>query len=252
MSIDKKINPSIGNLNSCAGLRLLEIKPTDIGLCYGNEVGDKIIYASMNSQKIVGVIKSKDRYDLINKKIQEKELTNIDLLNPETIFDVKLKDYFDFVIVDGTSKEFVDMKSKKMYLDFFHQIMKKIKRGGKIFFAVDNLLHYKTFFHNLTSVKKKKNLLSKVGYISLLDKAGFTNTMSYAVFPDNSFPLAILPIGENANFDYHQVNYPNNEKNRINKIVSKVQRLVDAILFKNLKLSSLSPSFIFIGTNPKQ
>ena len=89
------------------------------------------------------------------------------LLNPETFFDVEFKEYFDFVIIDGTSIEFVDMKSKNMYLDFFHQIMKKIKRGGKIFFTVDNRLHYKTFLHNLISIKKKNFLLSKIGYISL-------------------------------------------------------------------------------------
>ena len=237
----------IFNQNRNAGLRLLDIKSTDIGVCYGGDWGNMLIYASRICQKIIGVEKNNIKHEFIKKRIEEENLTNIKLINSKIGSSVKSVGVFDYAILNGVSVEPCDDNYRIGHLNFLKQVFISMKKGGKIFFAVDNKMYYGSFFSVIWPFQNDRKLFSKAEYIKLLLEAGFKNVKTYAVFPDYKSPLKILPLHENINFNYSPVYIHCSKRTIANKIIGRIQKYLDIIVFKKLKLFNLSPSYIFIA-----
>ena len=237
----------IYNASRSVGLRLLDIKPTDLGVCYGCDWGNMLIYASKNCHNIVGVEKNKIKFDFIRKRIKEENLNNIDMINSEKNDTVKSKHIFDFAILNASSTELYDTNSNTRYPDILNKVFINLKKSGKIYFAVENKMYYGLLFSAIWPFKNRRHTYSQSRYIKLLHEVGFKNIQTYAVFPHYDFPLKILPLFKNVNTNYSPVYEQHSKRTILKRVIGRMQRYFDIIIFKKLKLFYLSPSFIFIA-----
>jgi hypothetical protein len=85
--------------------------------------------------------------------------------------------------------------------------------------------------------------LSQKGFEELLKANGFVDIEKYAVFPDHKYPLKIIPLSklDECSFELIQYLY---RGGCFRRICAGARRRVNIIIFKKLKLFSLSPSFI--------
>tara|TARA_Y100000816_G_scaffold292629_1_gene289316 strand:- start:13188 stop:14003 length:816 start_codon:yes stop_codon:yes gene_type:complete len=237
----------IYNASRSVGLRLLDIKSTDMGVCYGCDWGNMLIYASKNCYKIIGVENNQTKFDFIKQRIKEENLTNIDLVNSEIDDTDKSKHIFDFAILNASSTELYDINSNTRYPDILNKVFINLKKSGKIYFAVDNKMYYGSLFSAIWSFKNRRHTYSQVGYTKLLHDVGFKNIKTYAVFPNHEFPLKILPLFKNVNINYSPVYEQVSKRTFLERVIGRMKRYSDLIIFKKLKLFHLSPSFIFVA-----
>jgi hypothetical protein len=237
----------IFNTSRSVGLRLLDIKSTDMGICYGCDWGNMLIYASKNCYKIIGVEKNKIKFDFIKKRIKEENLNNIDMINLGINDTVKSKHFFDFAILNVSSAELYDTNSRTSYPNFLKKVFINLKKSGKIYFAVDNKMYYGSLFSAIWPFQNRRHTYSQTRYIKLLHEVGFKNVKTYAVFPNYEFPLKILPLFKNVNINYSPVYEQHSKRTILKRVIGRMQRYFDIIIFKKLKLFNLSPSFIFVA-----
>ena len=237
----------IYNASRSVGLRLLDIKSTDMGVCYGCDWGNMLIYASKNCYKIIGVENNQTKFDFIKQRIKEENLTNIDLVSSEIDDTDKSKHIFDFAILNASSLELCDTNSKAKYSNILKKVFINLKESGKIYFAVDNKMYYGSLFSLIWPFQNRRHTYSHMRYIKLLNEVGFKNIKTYAVFPNYEFPLKILPLFKNVNFDYSPVYEQHSKRTILKRVIGRMQRYFDIIIFKKLKLFYLSPSFIFVA-----
>lgn len=237
----------IYNASRSVGLRLLEIKSTDIGVCYGCDWGNMLIYASKNCYKIIGVENNQTKFDFIKQRIKDENLNNIDLVSSEINDTDKSSRAFDFAILNVSSEELYDAVFKTTYPKLLKKIFINLKKSGKIYFAVDNRMYYGSLISAFWPIQNRRPTYSKVGYTRLLNDVGFKNIKTYAVFPNHEFPLKILPLFKNVNINYSPVYEQVSKRTFLERVIGRMQRYFDLIIFKKLKLFHLSPSFIFVA-----
>jgi hypothetical protein len=234
------------NLNSSVGLRMLDIKNTDIGICYGCDLGNMLLYASKFSKKIIGVEQNPDKFEYVLNRIKADNLQNINIVNSGNDSSI-LKHKYDYIILNDTSNELNINYSDNIFLDFIGKVCSNLNDGGKIYFAVNNSMYYENFISCLLSFSKKRKLFSKTKYIKLLRMSKFFDIKVYAVFPSNNFPIKILPLCKSISVNYSPVYLHSSRRNIVEKVIGRLQKYLDLIVFKRLKLYYFSPSFIFIA-----
>jgi len=239
----------IFNPSRRAGLRLLDIKSTDKVVFYGCDWGNILVYVAKYCHSILVLEENTLKLNFIKKRIEEEKLKNIILLNSKIGSSDKLEHVFDFAIINGTA-QICESHLRAGYLNFLKQVLICLKKGGRLFFAVDNKMYYQFFISTIRPFQNDKHLYSRIGYIKLLYRAGFKNIKTYAVFPNYEFPQKILPLWKNVNFNYLPVYKRRSKRTILNKVMGRLQTYLDLIVFKKLKYFNLSPSFIFIARSP--
>jgi len=240
------LGDALFNLNSSAGLRMLDIKHTDIGICYGCDFGNMLVYASKFCKKIIGVEENQLKFEYVLNRIIKDDLHNIELVNSGSDPSI-LKNKYDYVILNDTSNEPNINYSDDKFLDLIDKVCFNLNDGGKLFFAVNNTMYYENFFSLLLLLSKNRKVFSKNEYIKLLRMSKFVDVKVYAVFPNNKFPIKILPLCDSMLVNYSPVYLNSPRRNITDKVIGKLQYYLDLILFKKLKLYYFSPSFIIIA-----
>ena len=64
-----------------------------------------------------------------------------------------------------------------------------------------------------------RKVFTKNGYIKLLCKSKFYDIKVYAVFPNNKFPIKILPISDKIKVNYTPVYLNSTKRNIIKKVL---------------------------------
>jgi len=249
-TIDVNNNIKIGNklIHSCSrvGLRMLDIKPTDIGVVYGSGRGNLLTYVARNCKLVLGQEYNLHKLLSGQASLKLKRINNVLFLNTDLDEKVLFNNVFDFVIINGTSKSYYNGKNDRIS-KIFHNVFKSLKKNGKLYFASNNKINYRKYICNRLSYKNREYLQSKYGYHKKLRKAGFKSIKSYAVFPDYKYPMKILPMNNYDDCDYEPVYNNVGKMNIMERIKRKIYSQIDKILFNRLKLFDLSPSFIFIA-----
>ena len=136
------------NLNSSAGLRMLDIKHTDIGICHGCDLGNISVYASKLCKKITCIEENQLKYEyILNRKIKD-DLHNIELVNSGSDPSL-LKNKYDFVILNNTLNDLNINYNNDKFLDFIKKVCFHLNDGGKLFLHSTILCITKTSFHYL-------------------------------------------------------------------------------------------------------
>jgi len=155
--------------------------------------------------------------------------------------------------------------------EFLKKIYFSLKDTGKLYLAIENRWDYQHFlwkrdphsnlFYTAILPRKISNIISKifygrpyVNYIysmkeleRLLSAAGFVLIEKFAAFPDYRSPLKIMDINNEDTTDYHPVYHTTPTKNIIKKIFRRIRNYLDKVIYSNLKLFNLAPSFIVIA-----
>ncbi|MBU1012533.1 MAG: class I SAM-dependent methyltransferase [Bacteroidetes bacterium] len=221
------------------------------------------------------------------EKINNCYLLNANLrngLNIEGVFDfsivngvlewipqqeaVDLKDHFKKKRIKFVTPE---TNPRLEQLAFLKNVNKTLKSNGRLYLAIENRYDYKHFLwkrdphSNLyfTTILPRffANIISNIWYgrpyvnyiysikelKKLLSEAGFDRYKFSVAFPDYHFPLKIIPA-EKKYFDHFKtVFYWKKRTDLWAKIVFKIIKIMDFIIFKKLKIFSLAPAFIIIA-----
>lgn len=229
------------------GLKLLDIRKSDVGVDYGCNWGNLLIYAAKHCNTMLGIEQDIIKLKLLQKRIEEEGIKNISLINSNIQSSINLDDVFDFAIINGTTELIDEGHLKVRQIMFLKKVLRSLKKGGKLFLAANNKMYYRFIMSTIWPFQNNRHLYSYRGYIKLLNEAGFKNVKTYAVFPNYEFPLKILPLWKNINFNYAPVYMRRSKRTIANKVIGRIQTHLDLIVFKKLKLFNLSPSFIFIA-----
>ena len=175
-----------------------------------------------------------------------------------------------FSIKDNHSKK-SESKPFELQLKFLKGVNLYLKKDGKLYLAIENRWDYQHFlwkrdphsnlFYTAILPTWISNVISKAIYgrpyvnhiysmkalERLLSLAGFTITKKYATFPDYRFPKKIIDMGNIDTSDYSPIYINQKTNNLFKKGFRKVRQILDNIIYKRLKLLSLSPSFIIIA-----
>jgi len=225
---------------SPVGLRILDIKKNDIGVQFGCDPSSLLFYAK-NVCSLIAVVDDSEKLLYLNDQIQQKNRKdNILLINNYLLNDGCLNNSFDFAIISST-------KNTNTPPFFLKTAEEMLKSGGKLYFANDNKNYYRNFFSLKWPFINARSLLSKNGYIKLLDRAGFVDIQPYAVFPDRKTPQKIFHIDSVNQISYEPVGFQLRKPTLLTKLIRKIFIYIELLIFKKLKCFDLSPSFIFIA-----
>jgi len=229
---------------SPVGLRMLDIKKNDVGIQFGCDPSSLLFYAANVSGLMAVVDKNIENLICLNKKLQKRGKHDVLLINNYPAENNSVNGSFDFAIISHTINRLYNIKQNKDLL----MIAKKIlKNGGKLYFSIDNKNNYLNIISSNWSLSSKKYLLSKNSWLELLSEVGFIDIKTYAVFPDNKFPLRIYPMSRINQITYGTVSSNIYVESLLSKIIRKMRIYLDTILFDKMGLFDLSPSFIFIA-----
>jgi hypothetical protein len=115
---NQKNRQTIFNPNKCAGLKLLEIKSGDIGIIYGCQVGNLLLYAAQICEAIVVIEENYQNLKFVKRRLELEKVGNIFFINSKIHNDIFLKNYFDFAIINGTISRAMDKRLKFGQLNF--------------------------------------------------------------------------------------------------------------------------------------
>ena len=241
---DLTSNDTINNPNRCVGLRLLEIKSGDIGINYGCSWGNSLVYVAKNCHTMVAIDQNIKKLMFVQKRLNKENLKNTFLINCKIQEKLHLNKSFNFSIINGTLSQ---VSGKQSHLNFLKMVNSNLKKDGKLFLAVKNMLSPQYFLTSLWPFSDNQYLYSYSGYLNLLKESGFNKVTTYVVFPDYHFPLKLLPLIKNIKSSYAPVYHQRLKRNFANKIIGKLRTNLDLLIFKKFELFKLSPSFIFIA-----
>ncbi|MBF0543331.1 MAG: class I SAM-dependent methyltransferase [Candidatus Riflebacteria bacterium] len=159
-------------------------------------------------------------------------------------------------------------EQQKIFLGY---VSRQLNPGGKIYLAIENRYDWKMFFgakdphtnlaFSTIAPRWLANLISKwklgrtyVNWIysfyeikRLLKAVGFCRVELFAAFPDYRFPEIIIPFRKKFT---HLIPVASKIRDSENKIIfqSVISWLIKHFIFRKLRLLSVSPSIIAIGT----
>jgi len=232
------------DFQSPVGLRMLDIKKNDIGIQFGCVPTSLLFYAANVCSLMAIVDKNIENLIDLNNKLRERGEHNMLLINNYPEENNSINGSFDFAIIGYAINSLNNIKQNKNLLMIARKILKS---GGKLYFAIDNKDNYLNIISSKWLLSNKKKLLSKNSWLKLLNEAGFINIKTYAVFPDKKFPLKIYPMFKINQITYETVSSNHYSESLLSKIIRKIRRYLDTILFDKMGLFDLSPSFIFIA-----
>jgi len=242
---NQKNRHTIFNPNRCVGLKLLEIKSGDIGIIYGCSVGNLLMYAAKNCEGMVAVEENIKNLRFIQRRLDNT--SNTLLINSKIQNDLFLKNHFDFAIINGTLPQVSSKPLKFGESKFLKRVRSSLKKDGKLFFSVKNRLSPKYYLTSQLPFHTNQYLSSYSEYINLLNNTGFSKIQSHFVFPDYNLPLKILPSRQARKSSYTPVSNRQTKINFLDKVIRKINTIIDLLIFKKLRLFKFSPSFIFIA-----
>ena len=161
-SKDMATNPIRAN-----GLKLLDIKPTDMGADYGCGKGALLIEAAKKCEIMIGIDHDKENLKFIIKRLEKEKIQNCALWIRNLRKKIPLYRTFDFSIVNGVlewipAEKFIEIpfrfkkgKSKKFIrlvnpaikqLRFLKMVYENLKEGGRLYLAIENRFGWKYFF----------------------------------------------------------------------------------------------------------
>jgi len=229
---------------SPVGLRMLNINNNDIGVQFGCNPSSLLFYAK-NVCSLMAVVDDSEKLLYFNKQIQQKNRNdNILLINNHPLNDECLNSSFDFAIISSPIKR---MSNKKEYLFLLKTAKNFLRNGGKLYFEINNKNYYSNFIFSKWPFINRTTYLSENEHIRLLIEAGFVDLRTYAVFPNKNYPQRIYPMSKKNNISYQNIAHPILNKSMLSKVIRRLRLLIDNLIFKKLKLYTLSPSFITIG-----
>ncbi|KKM77144.1 hypothetical protein LCGC14_1372940 [marine sediment metagenome] len=157
---DEMLSPIRAN-----GLKLLDIKPHQIGVDYGCGRGALLIPAAKQCKLMIGIDNTKESIKFLTNRIEEEKITNCCLF-VRNIKEVALDNAVDFSIVNGVLewipvKEKVDIRSYfrrrvpefcvpeknplTLQLEFLKRVYSNLKQGGKLYLGIENRYDWRYF-----------------------------------------------------------------------------------------------------------
>lgn len=171
------VRKSLPNLESymfspvrATGLKVLGIRPNDIGIDYGCMWGNLLLHAAKHCEAIVGIDQTRESLLFLRKRVVEENLHHkCFLVHANLRNDIKLHRIFDFAVINGVlewvpdSSEFTRapifrgrLSLKKplreprlSQLEFLRMVHRNLKTGGKLYLAIENRYDYQFFLWKL-------------------------------------------------------------------------------------------------------
>ncbi|MDH5542726.1 MAG: class I SAM-dependent methyltransferase [Nitrospinota bacterium] len=177
---------------------------------------------------------------------------------------VELKNYFG-----KSEKREYSKNPGEEQKEFLRNVLNNLKKDGRLYLAIENRYDFKMFFgapdphanilfasilpRRMASILSKFKLkrpyvnwlYSFRGIKELLLETGYAKVDLYCCFPDYRYPEKIFPY-ENGISDFSGVISPRNSKGKLT-LKRAFVRAAELIIFRYLKLKSLSPSIIAIA-----
>jgi len=164
----KKYQPWLFNIifspKRGAGLELLDLSGEEIGVDYGCMWGALTVAAAKRCKYVLGIDQTLESLKVLNARIKEDHLDNIDLLCANLKGLKAFKNKFDFAIVNGVlewipEEGLIDLGSyygkyhskkypsnpKNQQISFLKMVCQNLSKSGKLYLAIENRFDYKMF-----------------------------------------------------------------------------------------------------------
>lgn len=270
-----------------AGLQFLGITPDEIVVDAGCMWGALSISLAKMGAKVIAIDQTKESLQFLSSRMREENIDNMELV----CSDLRSISYaplsVDCVVVNGVLewipeekdielKKFYGKKSqvkedtssstpKELQIDFLMEIFKGLKKGGRLYLAIENRYDWANFFGKRDAhcdipfitifPRKIQDLISyiilgrpytnwiysKQELTRILNSIGFRQITVYSAFPNYRFPEFIL---SKEGLDLY---VPSVIRFSRFPLLQNMIRIIEKLIFCTLKISSLSPCFIIIA-----
>lgn len=271
-----------------AGLELLELEGHETCIDYGCMWGALTIPLAKRTGFVLGVDQTIESLQFLRARTTESGCRNVALLNHDIRKMPILTNKADVAIVNGVLewvpeqgsvqlKQFFGRRGTRAYtgipsdhqVQFLDRVMKNLRRGGKLYLAIENRYDLKGFFgapdphSNLLFtaclVRPIANMISRIWigrpYVNwiysfaelkkMLSRVGFKQVDLYMCFPDYRYPERIIPYdGDLTQFTATIPAY--NSKGQFSA-KRAMARVVEQFAFRQLGLRWFAPSIIVIA-----
>ncbi len=195
----QKLFPNLENIifdsMRSVGLRLLDIKKSDVGADYGCMWGNLLIYCAKNCKAILGIDQTRDSLEFVKYRLKEENIDNCYLLNANLRNNLHLEGTFDFSIVNGVL-EWIPVENEVelnkflkrekfrvtkpsydpmlLQFEFLERVCRGLRPRGRLYLAIENRYDYQHFlwkkdvhvglFYTAFLPRKIANIISSIWY----------------------------------------------------------------------------------------
>ncbi len=272
------------------GLPLLDPQPGEVIVDVGCMWGALTVYLAKAGCAVIAIDQTLESLRLLQQRLVDESLTNVEVV----CSDLKKISYreasVDTFVVNGVLEwipETGTIELKKCYgkkiaktddcrsrpddlqKDFLRNLYLGLKKGGKLYLAIENRFDFKMFFGcpdphvNLPFVsllpRRIADVISRMrlgrpyinwlysfgGIKALLSESGFSRIDLYMCFPDYRYPERIIPYSGSLRGFEPTIKLVNEKGQRPFKRL--LARLGEFIIFNKLRLKILAPSIIAIA-----
>jgi cyclopropane fatty-acyl-phospholipid synthase-like methyltransferase len=270
------------------GIATLDISDEDVILDAGAMWGALSIPMARTGAKVFAMDQTEESLLFLNRRKNDEDLENLEVICADLNKQELQQNFFSKIVVNGVlewvpyredyqvnSEENKTRKSKGVNLEspynmqknFLKKMQKSLKKDGQLYLAIENRYDFLYFLglpephcnirfisfmprfiqniiHSIINGSEFRTwTYSRTELIRLIESAGFSDIKMHYGFPDYRTPEIVL---NDKNFkEFYRENSPLGKKSLIKKIAIKS---VELIVYKFLKLTYFSPSFIVHAT----